>query len=505
MQPSGNLSDISLPSFFHKITLSKGTGVLRLTQGKMIKEIYFLKGRAVYVKSNILSETLGRVLLEKGLLSQDTYDISLRIMQETKKPHGTILKELGALKVSLEEALQTQMEYKLITSFQWKDGTYSFRSLKELPQGIEHFELSTPYIVLHGVKSSVGLDELMEKLSGYMEEPMAEVKSIYSLQDFGFTPEEEEVFHLIDGKRTVKDILEMSKLGLQDTLGLIYALILLELVCPASLVQQIKKEAPAPQPYPVHEEALKKPGLTPDDIATKNKLEEKLSTVRGQNYFQMLGISSGAPIDHVKKAYYKLAREYHPDHYYDKPEEIRSYANDLFTLITQAHAVLTNNDERKKYEEFLRTGKTDEDIAREAQNVINAEIAYQKGIALLKKGDIKGAEEQLRRACDLKPNEAEYHVYYGWTLFRLTPAGQTDFSKAKEFINKGLTINGSLAQGHYFLGMIYKREGREAESRESYKKALECNPDHVEALREIRLIAMREGKEDKGIFGKLFK
>jgi len=505
MQPSGNLSDISLPSFFHKFMLSKGTGILRLTQGKMIKEIYFLKGKAVYVKSNILSETLGRVLLEKGLVSQDTYDISLRIMQETKKPHGTILKELGALKVPLEEALQTQMEYKLITSFQWKDGTYSFRSMKELPQGIEHIELSTPYIVLHGIKSSVGLDELTEKLSGYMDEPMAEVKSIYSFQEFGFAPEEEEVFHLIDGKRTVKDILEMSKLGLQDTLSLLYALILLELACPASLVQQIEKEASAPQPYPAHEEVRKKPGLSPDDIATRNRLEEKLSTVREQNHFQMLGIAPGASKDQVKKAYYKLAREYHPDHYYDKPEEVRSCANDLFTLITQAHAVLTNDDERKKYDEFLKTGKTDEDVARETQNIINAEMSYMKGIALLKKGNIKGAEEQLRRACDIKPNEAEYHVYYGWTLFRLTPAGQTDFSNAKESINKGLTINSRLAQGHYFLGMIFKREGREAESKESYKKALECKPDHVEAMREIRLIAMREGKEDKGIFGKLFK
>jgi hypothetical protein len=104
MQPSGNLSDISLPSFFHNITLSKGTGVLRLTQGKMIKEIYFLKGRAVYVKSNILSETLGRVLLEKGLVSPENYDVSLSIMQETKKPHGTILKELGALKISIERS-----------------------------------------------------------------------------------------------------------------------------------------------------------------------------------------------------------------------------------------------------------------------------------------------------------------------------------------------------------------------------------------------------------------
>jgi len=505
MQPSGNLSDISLPSFFHKITLSKGTGVLRLTQGKMIKEIYFLKGKAVYVKSNILSETLGRVLLEKGFVSPDTYDISLRIMQETKKPHGTILKDLGALKVPLEEALKTQMEYKLITSFLWKDGTYSFRSMKELPQGIEHIELSTPYIVFHGVKASVSLDELSEKLSGYMEEPIAIVKSSYSSQEFGFTPEEEEVFHLIDGKRTVKDILEMSKLDLQDTLSLLYALILLELACPASLVQQITKEAPAPPPYPVHEEALKKPGLTPEDIAIRNKLEEKLSAIREQNHFQILGIAVGASKDQVKKAYYKLAREFHPDHYYDKPDEVRSYANDLFTLITQAHAVLTNDDERKKYDDYLKTGKTDEDIAREAQSVINAEIAYMKGIALLKKGDIKGAEEQLRRACELKPNEAEYHVYYGWTLFRLTPAGQTDFTKAKEHINKGLTINSRLAQGHYFLGMIYKREGREAESKEAYKKTLECKPDHVEALREIRLIAMREGKEDKGLIGKLFK
>src|SRR5574341_1208912 len=144
MQPSGNLNDISLPSLFHKICTNKVTGVLRLTQGKMIKEVYFEWGQAVYAKSNILSETLGRVLLDNGLLSQENYEKSLHVVQTTHKPHGTVLRELKALSIGLDEALLIQMRHKLITCFRWKEGTYSFRPMKELPSDIEKFSVSMP-------------------------------------------------------------------------------------------------------------------------------------------------------------------------------------------------------------------------------------------------------------------------------------------------------------------------------------------------------------------------
>ena len=502
MQPSGNLSDISLPSLFHKIRISKTTGALRLTQGQMIKEIYFLNGRPIYVKSNVLSETLGRVLLNSGFISQDVYDKSLAIMQATKRQQGEILKEMGALKIDLKDALRMQTEHKLVNCFHWKDGTYSFRPMKDLPPGIERFDFSTSYIVYLGIKSSYTLEELQEKFSGFLDTRLREDKPPYSIEEMGLSPQEMETFHLINGKRTVKEILDANRLGLQETLGLLYALLIIEIARP--LPKAPVEVAPA-TPTPPSGEALKKPRLSSEDMALKSTLDDVLSRSRGQNHFQLLGLSPGAAVEQVKKAYYQRAREYHPDRYFDKPDEVKALAHEIFTLITQAHFVLTNPEERKKFEEYLRTGKTEEDVAREAANILNAEVAYQKGLALLKKGNVKGAEEQLRTARELNPQGPEYHIYYGWALFKLASPGQVDYSRAKEAINKGLTLDSKVAQGFYFLGMIYKKEEKETEARGNFQKAIQCDPNHVDALREIRLMVMRGRKEDTGLFGKIFK
>ncbi len=504
MQPSGNISDLSLPSLFHKIFKSQTTGILRLTQGKLIKEIYFRSGSPVYVKSNILSETLGRVLLEKGLLSQEDYERSLQVMQATKKPHGTILRELGVLKIGLEDALHLQTVHKLITCFRWKEGTYAFRSMKDLPAGIEQFPINPSAVVLQGIRFSTTLEELTEKFSGYMDDVLADGSGPYTPADMGLPAREEEVFRLIDGKKTFKDVLEMSALGLQDTLALLYALIVLEVVRPASLAAREARPA-EPPPAPTPADAAPAADVSPEDLALRDRLDDRLARIKEQNHYQILGLVPGSPKDQVKKAYYQLAKEFHPDKYYDRTQEIRGLTDEIFSLITQAQAILTNDEERKKYDEFLRTGKTEDDMAREATNIFNGEIAHQKGLTLLKKGDVKGAADQFRRALELNPAEAEYHIYVGWTQFRLATPESQDLQKAKEEIRKGLAANQRIAQGHYFLGMINKKEGREGEAREAFQKAIQCNPNHVDALREIRLMAMRDKKEEKGLFGKIFK
>ena len=64
-----------------------------------------------------------------------------------------------------------------------------------------------------------------------------------------------------------------------------------------------------------------------------------------KNYYQELGISSGASEEEIKKAYHKLALKYHPDRTNgDKAAEER------FKEINEAYAVLTDPVKRASYE-----------------------------------------------------------------------------------------------------------------------------------------------------------
>ncbi len=82
------------------------------------------------------------------------------------------------------------------------------------------------------------------------------------------------------------------------------------------------------------------------------------------DYYNVLGISKKASQSEVKKAYRKLARKYHPDVNPNDPEAERR-----FKQINEAHEVLGNADNRKKYDEYGKDWQHAEEIekAKKAQ------------------------------------------------------------------------------------------------------------------------------------------
>lgn len=82
-----------------------------------------------------------------------------------------------------------------------------------------------------------------------------------------------------------------------------------------------------------------------------------------EDYYQTLGVDKNASAGEIKKAYRKLAMKYHPDHTKgDKASE------EKFKKISEAYAVLSDEEKRKQYDTFGSEGFsqrfTQEDIFR---------------------------------------------------------------------------------------------------------------------------------------------
>ena len=71
-----------------------------------------------------------------------------------------------------------------------------------------------------------------------------------------------------------------------------------------------------------------------------------------KDYYKILGISSNASQDEIKKAYRDLAKKNHPDANRGIPE-----AEARFKDISEAYSVLSNPEKRKKYDELRKYGE----------------------------------------------------------------------------------------------------------------------------------------------------
>lgn len=73
-----------------------------------------------------------------------------------------------------------------------------------------------------------------------------------------------------------------------------------------------------------------------------------------KDYYAILGIARDASAEEIKRAYRKLARQYHPDVNGNGPE-----AEEKFKELGEAYAVLSDPEKRQRYDMYGQTGDVD--------------------------------------------------------------------------------------------------------------------------------------------------
>lgn len=132
------------------------------------------------------------------------------------------------------------------------------------------------------------------------------------------------------------------------------------------------------------------------------------------DYYELLRIEETATADDVRRAFHDFAMRYHPDRFAGAEDEKRERAGAIYRRGAEAYRVLSDVEQRRRYDEGLRAGRVrysepPPSQARPPSGAIDvknlrARPFVQKALEQMKTGDFKGAKLNLALALNHEPN-----------------------------------------------------------------------------------------------------
>jgi len=504
---SGSFHEVPFPSVLHHLHGLRATGVLQLQCGKKKKLIQIDKGHPVAVRSNLVNECLGQLLLASGKITSDVLGESIHRMNMGEGPQGQILVAMHMLdEEDLAAALRNQAEEKLFEIFAWQKGSFHFKKGARLRDANAlYLNRSPANLIMEGVRSRLRMGEvdafLRERADRY---PARGEGAFYRFQDVNLDPGEDVLLNSLDGAVPLGELLTRD----QATLRTLYGLITLELVELRDTPSRTRRAArpsqeaaqPTAAPRPGRERrrtAAPEPQRKSDDRADEGlriELAEMAESLRGRDYFEILGVRKNAGADDIRRAYVDLAKRTHPDRFSGASGPVRHLAEEIFGLISRAHETLSDRDRRLEYIRERGNRAREEQDIEEGQRALQAELEFQKGVVCLRKKTYPQAVAHFQAAVNTYPEEGEYHAYHGWALYLEDPEAPGRLKEALERVMKGRKLAPAREKPYLFLGRLYKAADRGNNAEKMFTRAVQLNPDCVEALRELRLLNMRREK-----------
>lgn len=222
MAIKGSLSEATLPDVIQLLSYSLKSGCLSVTDGKNFGNIFIKDGKIIYATLLNRKDQLGDILVSKQKISKSNLEQALAIQKVKKRRLGEILIEMGAISAEIvESALKEQISETIFTMLIWETGYFNFEA--DLLPGADEFtvQLSPQGILLEGARRIDEWRKIENKIP-----PFETV--LVSKGDFSNVPlitQEQRIIKLIDGSRTIDEILKLSEYDFFETCRTIYGLI----------------------------------------------------------------------------------------------------------------------------------------------------------------------------------------------------------------------------------------------------------------------------------------
>jgi CheY-like chemotaxis protein len=234
---AGDLAIVSIADVLLLLQDRGYTGSVNLSHGRARMDIYLGQGRVDFAGAQGVADEflLGRFLVSGAHLSQETLAKVLddRRRDDNKELLGAYLCARGLLaSTGLHKAMAKQTAALVFESLRWGSGRFSFRPLTELPAQAREAALSLPVdgLILEGLRRVEEWRVIEQEIGDF---DMTFVRNEDKLASFGrgqLLREEAAIAELVNGRNTVRDVIQISKMGSYDVTQVLFRLLRSKLI-----------------------------------------------------------------------------------------------------------------------------------------------------------------------------------------------------------------------------------------------------------------------------------
>ncbi len=468
MAIEGALADVSLADISQLLAMGRKTGCLSLTDQGNFGYIYFEDGRVVYASVVDRPDRLGELLVKNEVIDRDQLSAAMeKQAHERGKKLGKLLVEGGALsQEDLEKYISMQIEEAVYHVFHWNQGTFQFQPDVKPEESVMRVSISIDALLMEGARR---VDEwsVMEKKISSMDLVFTLERDPLEEEGIDLTEAQQRIIPLIDGERSVTDLVDQSGLVEFDTGKALYGLI------QAGFAVQVGKRAAASQAKGSLEEHLNlglafyRSGLMEDSIRELRKtLELDANHPQARAYLGLISLKAG------------------------RAQEASVHFDEMGEAAEMTYAL-----HRNRALALERIGRYDEALAvlaeAEKLNADDPGLLLAQGIVKLKSGDGVAAMGFFKGYQDKVGEGTLSPMFFAFSVLAAGIAG--DMDRAVEIGREGLkqySDNGAILVN---TGAVLEHRGENEAAEAYYERAIKQEPVVPQAHKALGDQALRRG------------
>lgn len=511
----GQLGAHPLLEIVHEIASAKLSGAVRLQRDRVKAVVYFEAGEVVFAVSNQRRHRLSECAL--AWQYANAAQLASIPQKNTDVEFGFALVESGVLTTERLEDLFVRLATEVLRQvLHWTDGEWIYDARVRLAQSVRaHVNIQS--LLLETVRQ-LPPDFAAKRLSNHNRQV---VPVPAALNGLSLNSMEAYVLSRADSVMQLSLLAQLVGLPEPDLLRSVYSLVLGGFLhgslWTAALDDTQLNRAKALTAKSKHPSSKSQSGVSRQsgspavlslvDTGQKNAAPDTESphttaesdrraadaflirVAEAKNFYEVLDLGRQAGDDEIKRAYYTLARQFHPDRFHqDQGTTFHEGLQSAFAKVSQAYDNLRDSKLRAAHDRKLEAGGSSAGAAdpMAADHLAGtpsqqAETRFQLGLAALKKGDAAQALIYCGQAAKMMSTTARYRSAYGQAL-ALNPnkrhEAESELKEAIRLEPKNTAFIVSLAEFYREMGLNHRAIAE-------FQRALTIEPGNVAVRRRL--------------------